>query len=445
MNQGTGPDALRRGGRRAQAWVDTPAGLLLLAGTLRRRGNRLADAPLVHAVEHPRAQSPGHDVDRIIIVAAGSGQGWGNPVSDLALCSELATAISHQTHRGCEVELVANQGAELADVVALLDSTQLDRRDVVIVAVGVNDAVGRVSVSRWQAGLNQTVAALRARTAVSTEIVVVGIPRLRSIAAFDSPLGGVADRHARRLDHATVAFCVHTERASYLSMADSADVGIVLGDPRWLSRVADRVSQRLALHYEIDGDRRHRRPSEAELLDRLTMNGIPLAETPVAESSIADTLAEIVARARSAFQIERPTVSVVHSRDGLPIVRIGSEAVTWLGEAPWYQRALANDIPLIVPDTRDDERFRDEPLVIDEPHVRFFAAIPIDAPGAGRLGAVCVFDQSPRRRADDIDPEQLRHFAEAVHRDFSRILQAHDATVTRGTGKEPNPRGPQAD
>ena len=37
--------------------------------------------------------------------------------------------------------------------------------------------------------------------------------------------------------------------------------------------------------------------------------------------------------------------------------------------------------PLIIPDTWVDPRFADNPLVRGEPHVRFYAGVPLQAPG----------------------------------------------------------------
>jgi two-component system, NtrC family, sensor kinase len=56
----------------------------------------------------------------------------------------------------------------------------------------------------------------------------------------------------------------------------------------------------------------------------------------------------------------------------------------------------------IVPDTLEDPRFRENPLVVHEPGIRFYAGAPlIDDDGFG-LGALCVVDRRPR----ELDLEQ---------------------------------------
>lgn len=66
--------------------------------------------------------------------------------------------------------------------------------------------------------------------------------------------------------------------------------------------------------------------------------------------------------------------------------------------------AIRQQDPLIVPDARRDTRFEDNPLVVGEPHIRFYAGIPLEVEDGHRLGSLCVIDRQPR----DIDADHLR-------------------------------------
>ena len=77
--------------------------------------------------------------------------------------------------------------------------------------------------------------------------------------------------------------------------------------------------------------------------------------------------------------------------------------------------AILQPGPLVVKDTLDDERFRDNPLVLETPYIRFYAGFPLTSDEGYRLATLCVIDTVRRL----LFPEQ----AEAIER-LSRVTMS---------------------
>ena len=60
---------------------------------------------------------------------------------------------------------------------------------------------------------------------------------------------------------------------------------------------------------------------------------------------------------------------------------------------------------LIVPDTQEDARTADNPLCTGEPHIRFYAGVPLRTAEGLPLGTLCVIDSQPR--PGGLDAEQI--------------------------------------
>lgn len=82
--------------------------------------------------------------------------------------------------------------------------------------------------------------------------------------------------------------------------------------------------------------------------------------------------------------------------------------------------AIHGDDPLVVTDTLEDARFADNPLVVGDPAVRFYAGCPIAGPDGSKLGTLCVIDREPRH-LDDTDVVLLRDLAKMVETEIAAV------------------------
>jgi EAL domain-containing protein (putative c-di-GMP-specific phosphodiesterase class I)/GAF domain-containing protein len=85
-------------------------------------------------------------------------------------------------------------------------------------------------------------------------------------------------------------------------------------------------------------------------------------------------------------------------------VRETPRAISFCGHAILQRR------PLIVEDALADERFRDNPLVQGDPHIRFYAGVPLVSANGLALGTLCAVDSRPRR-LDDARIDALQRLA----------------------------------
>lgn len=78
---------------------------------------------------------------------------------------------------------------------------------------------------------------------------------------------------------------------------------------------------------------------------------------------------------------------------------------------------------MVVGDASDDPRFADNPLVLGDPRLRFYAGQPIAAPGGEPLGTLCVFD-ARARDVTNFDTEALAELAAMVEAEIASLSLA---------------------
>ena len=81
--------------------------------------------------------------------------------------------------------------------------------------------------------------------------------------------------------------------------------------------------------------------------------------------------------------------------------RVGLDVCETPRSSSFCAHAMRGTGIMQVPDARRDARFAGNPLVLGEPHVRFYAGAPLLSASGHPLGSVCVIDRVPRLLTHD--------------------------------------------
>ena len=77
--------------------------------------------------------------------------------------------------------------------------------------------------------------------------------------------------------------------------------------------------------------------------------------------------------------------------------KVGVDQQQTSRDVAFCAHAILQNEPFTVPDATKDRRFAGSALVTGEPHIRFYAGIPLINPEGLALGTLCVVDRQPRR------------------------------------------------
>ncbi|MBD2121327.1 PAS domain S-box protein [Trichocoleus sp. FACHB-262] len=133
----------------------------------------------------------------------------------------------------------------------------------------------------------------------------------------------------------------------------------------------------------------------------------------------------ITALAARLFDLPISLVSLVDESRAWFKSSIGFDASEVPRDATLCSFALLTNEPLIVPDTRQDDRFACNPFVQSEPGVRFYAGAPLLTPDGFNLGTLCLLDTQPHEPLTPKQQATLVDLAAMVVDELELRLAAH--------------------
>jgi diguanylate cyclase (GGDEF)-like protein/PAS domain S-box-containing protein len=115
--------------------------------------------------------------------------------------------------------------------------------------------------------------------------------------------------------------------------------------------------------------------------------------------------------------------------------KVGLDVCETTRDVAFCAHALASRQMLLVEDALADERFADNPLVTGEPHVRFYAGVPLSTDDGLVLGALCAIDTRARTLSDS-EKAAMTDLARMVERDLLQRSVARDIRLVNAQERQ---------
>ena len=372
----------------------------------------------------PRAHAAGVDTFRILIVGDGVARGIGVRSHELALPGYLARTVSRRMGRGVDIDVVTAPRLPLSGIVSEIRRHHPGRFDAIVITTGSEEALLHEPVQRWRSRLTAAITEVASLVSPETVVLVCGIPATHRRQSLPTAIARMADAHAHSLDTASREVCAGLPATRFVPLIPGrVEEGALTPATSLYSMWADAIAQRLASgrvgihHNEGPADNEVERQAA---VDRMAFD----------TQALDPVLQKIVATARRAFGTESAMFTVL-DRDLQRHVARSNVSLTELPRSyAFCQHVIVQEGGMVIEDATLDQRFHDNPLVTGDVHLRFYAGFPVDSPDGERVGALCVFDSSPRA-GDEVDLALLREFAILVQNELWRFLTVTVDTTPR--------------
>ena len=396
-----------------RAWVASKSGEV-------DRLPRPSDAPESHAI--------GIHSDQVLILGGGPAVGWGVLSHELALTGALARALSRRTDRGADVYAVPVPKLKVCAAPDLLSRTKLCRFDAVVVTLGVNDAGALTPLPDWERDLTRTLQMIAQRSSIGSRIFLAGVHPIRSIPVYDSPLGSIADAHARRMNEVSASVCERLPRVTYVPLSaparsDPPRFRDAMSYRHWAEELTDSMAPQLDSARQMADFNRAIRSSDDP--DSPRERAAAMRELGILVADNGSRFDALIALACTTFGVRSATVSVIDADRLVHKAERGNVPARVMLEASFSACVIREPEGMIIPDATLDPRFRDLPHVFGPPRVRFYAGFPLESPDGSRIGTLNLFDPAPRFTEESWRQLRLKQFGLMVQAELCGHRRLH--------------------
>lgn len=371
-----------------------------------------------------------NDADHVLVIGGELAVGWGVMTHQLAIPGSLARALSRRTGRGARVTVRANAEARLPTIGQMLGDTSLGHYSTVLLFPGTRGAGTLTPLAQWRRDLLAIVEQVASPAAGHTPVLILGVPKLSSIPTFGGAFGKVADRHALRINHSTAQLCDHPSRMRFIPFQPSAtrnpDRFMSAADyTNWAHIIAEGLAPGLAELHTATMNKRFAEIARMKADAREHARQQEVDELDIVDTSLDDALDTLAALAQRVFRTEAAEVNIVDRDRTWNRAKAGGPRTEAPREDSFCSVTIQGWGSLLVEDAQLDARFAANPYVVGNPHIRFYAGLPLRAPSGHHVGTLCVWDSKPRA-GHEVDLFVLQQLASMIEGQLWRTPSSPD-------------------
>ena len=352
---------------------------------------------------------------RLLLIGGGASIGFGVLSHDLALGGHVARQLTAITGRAIDLDLVTDREMTVTSALPTLSKQPIGRYDAVVISLGLIEALTFRPASEWVAGLDELIERALDRGRDDLRVFVVGVPPLPALMTYPLPIRVLAGRHARTINELSRVLCAGRDGVTFLpfEVSHSGETDRFRSSAtyaRWAEELSRPIAPLLCTR-GADGE-----PARGDAVDEAerqsSLEALNILDTAPEErfDRITTTARDLLGTASAAITFIDRDRHWFKSRAG--VHRDQTPRLATLCDVTIRGREQ-----FVVEDAADDPRFADNPMVVAEPFLRFYAGYPVEAPDGVPVGTLSVFDPQPRSFSD-ADAALLRGLALMVQNEL---------------------------
>ena len=138
-----------------------------------------------------------------------------------------------------------------------------------------------------------------------------------------------------------------------------------------------------------------------------------------------ERFARVVELAKELFDVPAAAINILGAERLVPLAVAGVDLEPLPRDISFCARAVDGVGQLLVADAERDARFSSNPLVTEDPHLRFYAGQPLSSEGE-MVGTLCLFGPEPRE-LDTRESQLLRYLGSWVENELAVDHSAREA------------------